>query len=219
MKNIRRIFLGIFLAFSFAAGLFAETESPIFDDKMLLEGYAKKYSQEPKDVLLAMIKDDDLTPYMSAAAIHVFRERFSKEVVGKEKNIIEKILLRRLNRTNSIFVEIEAMHTLCMMDRYQYFNSVIPALIEFLDHYNSAVNDLAFNSTNEILSKGLKRPREARIVFNTLRRNLYLTRKKFEDIEEPGPKLKQKLELLRWAIKILGTQELQRLPPEIIDFL
>ena len=133
--------------------------------------------------------------------------------------MVEKILIRRLNHTDSTFVQLEIMHTLCLMDRYQYFNSVIPALIEFLDHYNSAVNDLAFNSTNEILASGSKRPREARIVFNALRRNLYLIRRKLADIEEPGPKLKQKLELLRWAIKILGTQELQRLPPEIIDFL
>ena len=194
-------------------------ESFILDDKMLLDGYSKKYAEEPKEFLLAMIKDDDLTPYMSAAALRIFRQRFSQELVGSEKKITEKILLRRLNRTNSNFVEIEVMHILCVMDRYRYFGSFIPLMIELIDHQNSSIGELAFNSVNEILLNGPKRSREARIVFNTLRKNLFLSRQTYEDIDEPGPKLKQKLELLRWAIKVLGTQELQRLPPKIIDFL
>lgn len=197
---------------------FAESENTIFDDKMLLEGYAQKYSDKSKDTLLAMIKDEDLTSYMCAAAIRVFREKYSQEVFGAEKVAAEKILLRRLSRADSSFIEIEAMRTLCAMDRYKYFESMIPALIQLLDHYNETVNELAFNSINDII-RGQKRAREARIVFNTLRKNLFLSRKKYENIKEPGPRLKLKLELLRWAIKILGTQELQRLPSEIIDFL
>ena len=191
----------------------------IFDDKTLLAAYAQKYAEEPKEFLLAMIKDDALTPYMSAAALHIFRERFSEEIVGSEKKATEKLLLRRLNRANSNFVEIEVMHTLCVLDRYKYFGSFVPLLIEFIDHQNPTVGELSFEAVNNILLDGPKRSREARIVFNVLRRNLFLSRRKLQDMDEPGPKLKQKLELLRWAIKILGTQELGRLPPEVIDFL
>jgi hypothetical protein len=45
---------------------------------------------------------------------------------------------------------------------------------------------------------------------------LYLSRKKITDTTQADARLTQKIELLRWAIKILGNQELQRLPPETI---
>ncbi len=196
-----------------------QTEYTIFDDKMLLDGYAKKYGTETKDVLIQMIKDDDLTPYMSAATIRVFRNQFAKEIVGSEKNYIEKILLRRLAKSTSSFVDVEVMHTLCRLDRYQYFESMVPALIQLIDHYNATVNGMAYTGLEDILAAGTKRAREARIVFNVLRKKLFLSRKKFENLKEPGPKLKQKLELVRWAIKILGTEELKKLPHEIIPFL
>ncbi len=196
----------------------AETEYSIFDDKTLILGYTEKYAEKSKDVLLAMIKDEELTSYMCAAAIRAFREKYSSEIFGAEKKAVEKILLRRLARADSSFIELEIMQTLCLMDRYKYFESMVPGLIQLLDHYNETVSEWAFEGINEII-KGQKRAREARIVFNTLRKKLFLSRKKYENIKEPGPKLKQKLSLLRWAIKILGTQELQRLPSEIIDFL
>ena len=62
----------------------------IFDDHMLLEGYTKKYGEFSKEILLAMIKDDTLTPYRSAAAVRVFQEKYSSEVVSSEKKKIEK---------------------------------------------------------------------------------------------------------------------------------
>ena len=197
----------------------SESEYTVFDDKMLLDGYAKKYADESKETLLEMIKDDTLTPYMSAAGIRVFRESFSREVFASEKNVIEKILLRRLNKSDSTFVDIEAMHTLCLMDRYKYFESMVPVMIQLLDHYNSAVNELAFNGVQDILASGPKRSREARIVFNTLRKTLFLSRKRLINVKEPDARLKQKLSLLRWAIKILGTEELKRLPSEVIPLL
>ena len=193
--------------------------SPIFDDKMLLDGYTEKYQDLPKDIILEMIKDDTLSSYRTAAAIHIFRDKFSAEVVSTEKIQIEKILLRRFNRTDSPFVQVEIMSTLCQMDRYRYFKAMVPALIQKLDHYNSTVNEIAFDSLNKILDSGAKRPREARIVFNTLRKVLFLSRKRLANITEPGPKLTQKLKLLRWSIKILGIQEIDKLPKEVINLL
>ena len=113
-----------------------EQPFPIFDDKMLLEGYAKRYKDLSKDILLEMIKDDTVTSYKMAAAIRAFRENYSDEVVSHEKSGIEKILLRRLNRTDSSFVQVEVMYTLCVLDRYRYFPSMVPPLIQKLDHYN-----------------------------------------------------------------------------------
>lgn len=191
----------------------------IFDDQVLLEGYTKKYSNFSKEILVAMIKDDTLTPYRSAAAVRVFREKFISEVVSREKKIIEKILLRRLHRTNSPFVEVEIMHTLCQMDRYRYFKSMAPALTQKLDHYNAAVNENAFDSLNQIIETGSNRSREARIIFNTLRKMLFLSRKRLATIQEPGPRLTKKLKLLRWSIKMLGNQELKKLPKEVINLL
>jgi hypothetical protein len=191
----------------------------IFDDKMLLDGYADKYSDVPKEILLEMIKDDTLASYKSAAAVRVFNEKYGVEVVSREKNIILKTLLRRLNRTNSPFVQVEIMFTLIKMDRYRYFASMVPALIQKMDHYNVTVNELSFHYLNNITDAGTKRSREARIVFNTLRKVLFLSRKRLATIVEPGPKLTQKIKLLRWSIKILGSQELKRLPKEVLHLL
>ena len=195
------------------------SNSPIFDDKMLLEGYSQKYRDLPQETILEMMKDDTLSSYRMAAAIAVFREKFSAEVVSNEKVQIEKILLRRFNRTDSSFVQVEIMSALCQMDRYRYFKAMVPALIQKLDHYNSAVNEAAFNSLNNLLETGPKRPREARIVFNTLRKVFFLSRKRLANITEPGPKLTQKLKLMRWSIKILGIQEIDKLPKEVINLL
>ena len=191
----------------------------IFDDQMLLEGYTKKYSDFSKEILLAMIKDDTLTPYRSASAVKVFRKKFSGEVVSNEKKRIEKVLLRRLHRTDSPFVQVEIMHTLCQMDRYRYFKSMAPALTQKLNHYNTAVNENAFNSLNAIIDAGSNRNSEARIIFNTLRKILFLSRKRLEVIKEPDPQLSKKLKLLRWSIKVLGNQELKKLPKEVINLL
>jgi len=194
------------------------TTSPIFSDQLLLDGYTQTYRSEPKEVILAMIQDDTLDDYKMAASVRVFRSKFSQELFLREKRALEKILLRRLNRTDSIFVEIEVMLTLCHMDRYKYFVSMIPTLIQKLDHYNKTVNEIAYQGINELL-KNQNRTREARIVFNTLQKNLFLSRKRLSNIKEPDEKLKQKLSLLRWSIKILGTEELNKLPKEVIPLL
>jgi len=191
----------------------------IFDDQMLLKGYPEKYNGLSKEILLEMIKDDTLTSYRSASAIRVFRTKFADEVVSREKKVIEKILLRRLHRTDSPFAQVESMHALCQLDRYHYFKSMVPALIQKLDHYNSAVNENAFNSLNEIIAAGSNRNREARIVFITLRKMLFLSRKRLADVKEPDVKLSRKLKLLRWSIKVLGNQELKKLPKEVINLL
>jgi len=196
----------------------AQEDSPIFDDKKLLEGYTKQYENEPKDVLVAMINDDDLPPFKTAAAIRVFNNKFAEVVFAKEKILIEKALLRRLALTNSVYVEIEIRHTLCKMDRYKYFESMVPFLLQRLDHYNKVVDDLAYTYIDDIIKTGQNRSREARIVFNTLRKILFLSRQKLKNnAQAADERLKQKIELLRWSIKILGNQELQRLPPEVIQ--
>lgn len=218
---MKRLFLTL-LIFSFAFPCLTahpQTEYTIFDDKALLDGYAKKYAGETKEILLEMIKDDGLASYKCAAAIHVFKERFGKEIFSPEKNSVEKILLHRLAKTDSNFVEIEIMHTLCIIDRYKYFDAMIPVLIQLVDHYNETVSELAYNSTKDTIDSGYNRSREARIVFNVLRRMLFLSRKKLQDVKEPSLRLKRKLELLRWSIKVLGTQELKKLPAEVINLL
>ncbi len=192
----------------------------VFDDRMLLNGYTKKFVNETKHILIAMIKDDTLSPYKSAAAIRVFKTKYSEEIVSREKRIMEKMLIRRFVRTTSPFVQIEIMHTLCLMDRYRYFKAMIPSLIQKLDHYNATVNELAAEYLDDIVEeRGNKRSREARIVFTTLRKVLFLSRKRLQDVKEPSPPLKEKLKLLRWAVKILGNQELKRLPSEVIPLL
>lgn len=226
MKKFQLILLAIFWGSILPAAVLSAEETPnnvssytIFDDKMLLDGYAQKFKEEPKEIILEMIKDDTLTPYKTASAVRVLRERFAAEVFSKEKILIEKYLLRRLDRTDSTFVQVEIMHTLCVMDRYRYFPSMVPILIQKLDHYNSAVNEISYNALNNIIATGHDRPREARIIFNSLRKTLFLMRKRIAGVKEPGAKLKQKLELLRWSIKILGTEELKKLPKEVIGLL
>lgn len=189
------------------------------DDKTILEELSKEYLELSEEIITAMIKDDTLSAYKSAAAIRVFKLRYSKDLVGRDKKEIEKLLLWRLNRTESPFVEVEIMHTLCIMDRYRYFDSMVPALIQKLEHYNSAVSDFAFSALNDIIGVGNNRTREARIVFNTLRKILFLSRMRLAAVTEPSPRLKQKLHLLRWSIKILGSQELKKLPREVISLL
>jgi len=191
----------------------------IFDDKMLLNGYTQKYRDLSKDVIIEMIKDETLSPYRSAAAVRVFKEEFSNEVFSKEKKIIEKTLLRRLNRAETPFVQVEIMSALCRMDRFKYFKSMVPALIQKLDHYNDTVNEMAFFNLNHMIESGQNRTREARIIFNTLRKVLFLSRKRLSNIVEPSPRLSQKLKLLRWSIKVLGRQELKRLPKEVLRLL
>ena len=195
------------------------SNSPIFDDKKLLEGYTQRYENLTEDVLLEMIKDDALTSYIIAASVRVLREKYISEMVAAEKIRVIKILWHRFTRNESPFVDIEIMYTLCFIDRYQYFESMIPALIQKLDHYNTTVNEMAFNALNDILEKGNNRPREARIVFNTLRKILFLSRNRLANVSEPGPRLSNKLQLLRWSIKILGNQELKKLPKEVINLL
>ncbi|MDP8265132.1 MAG: hypothetical protein P9M12_06635 [Candidatus Aceula lacicola] len=194
---------------------YAQAQHSLLDDKKLLGGYSKRYADEPKDVLLAMINDETLSPYQTAAAVRVFRENFSQIIFSREKKLALRSLIRRLSRTDSIFVKIEIMYTLCEMDKYKYFKSMVPNLIRAMDHYNKTANELAFTYINNIIS-GQNRTREARIVFNTLRRILFLSRKKLRNVINPNKRLKQKIELLRWSIKILGNQELKRLPPEAL---
>lgn len=196
---------------------YAQDDSAIFDDKRLLEGYAQQYENETKDTLVAMINDDDLPPFKTAAAIRVFDAKFSQVVFSREKIWIEKALLRRLALTNSVYVEIEIRHALCHMDRYKYFESMVPTLLYRLDHYNKVVNELAYGHIDAIIKSGQNRSREARIVFNTLRKMLFLSRKKLANAAADDERLKRRIELLRWSIKILGNQELQRLPSEVIQ--
>jgi hypothetical protein len=191
----------------------------IFDDKKLLDGYKKKYSPLSKEILLAMIKDYNLNSYKSTAAVMVFNEKYAPEVVSKEKRRVEKILLRRLARTESPFLQVEIMYTLCCLDRYRYFKSMVPGLIQKLNHYNATVNEIAFKSLQTIIDQAESRTREARIVFNTLRKIMFLSRRRLAEIDEPQPKLARKLKLLRWSVKVLGTQELQRLPEEVLHLL
>ena len=193
---------------------------PIFDDKLLLNGYTEKFSDQTKDFLLAMIQDENLdNPFQMAAAVRVFKEKFSQEIFNREKVIVEKILLRRLHRADSAFVQVEIMHTLCRMDRFKYFDSMIPVLIQKLDHYNETVNEMAYTGLQDMVNTGHNRAREARIIFNTLRKVLFLTRRRLANVTEPDARLKQKLTLLRWSIKVLGSQELNRLPKEVINLL
>ncbi|MEI7999290.1 MAG: hypothetical protein WCH62_07300 [Candidatus Omnitrophota bacterium] len=190
----------------------------IFDDRALINGYTDKFSDESREVLLEMISDDSIGPYKCTSAVRVFKRKHAKEVLSAEKSGVLKVLLRRLNRTDSPFVQVEIFHTLVALDHYQYFEAMVPALIQKLDHYNPVVRNLAFEDLSDII-KDNERPREARIVFNTLRKIFFLTHNRLNNISKPDEKLKQKISILRWAIKILGTQELRRLPSEVIRLL
>ena len=239
---MKRILLGwtVVLSFSFISVALAETsqavdaagsqeikaaivergfDNAIFDDTMLINGYAAKIAAAQKDFLLAMINDDSLVAYRRAAAVRVFREKFAGQIVSKERAIIERVFLRQLERAASPLVQIEIMHTLLVMDRYRYFDSMVPALIQKMDHYDEAVVDLAYKSIVSINGQGNQRSREARIIFNTLRKMFFLTRKKLDDATVTDPRLRNKLDLLRWSIKVLGTDQLQNLPKEVISLM
>lgn len=190
----------------------------IFDDRALINGYTEKYAEENQDVLFAMINDESLGAYKISAAIRVFKQKYAPDILKAEKPAIIKTLLRRLARTDSAFVQVEIMHTLVVIDRYQYFDSMVPALIQKMDHYNKVVSALAYDNLLEIL-KNSPHTREARIVFNTLRKIFFLTRRKLDPTQEPSEQLKGKLSILRWSVKILGTQELKNLPQEVISVL
>jgi hypothetical protein len=194
-------------------------DESIFDDKFLIEGYAAKIAPATKDVLLAMINDTTIPAYRKAAAVRVFRERFASQIVAKERAIIERFLLRQLERTDSSHVQIEIMHTLLVIDRYRYFDAMVPALIQKLDHYDKYVVELAYTSLQHINSLGNQRAREARIEFNTLRKIFFLTRRKLAGADKDDPRLKYKLELLRWSVKVLGTDELKNLPKEVLNLM
>ena len=190
----------------------------IFDDKALLQGYTQKYADESRDILLAMIADNSLGEYKCTAAVRVFKQKYANEVLSREKPNVLRILIRRLNRSDSPFVQVEIMHALIVLDRYQYFESMVPALIQKMDHYNPVVRNMAYEDLLAITKDSLY-PREARIVFETLRKIFFLSRNRLRNITTPDEKLRQKLDLLRWAIRILGTQELKRLPSEVINLL
>lgn len=190
----------------------------VFDDRALINGYTEKFAAEPKETLVAMMADESLGGYKVAAAIRVFKQKYAEDTLKDEKPPIIKSLLRRLNRTDSPFVQVEIMHTLVVLDHYQYFESMVPALILKMDHYNKVVSALAYDNLQEVI-KTATRTREARVVFNHLRKMFFLSRKRLGAVSEPDQKLKQKLEILRWSIRVLGTQELKNLPQEIISLL
>ena len=194
-------------------------DESIFDDKFLVEGYAAKIAPATKEVLLAMINDTTIPNYRKAAAVRVFRERFAAQIVAKERAIIERFLLRQLERTASPHIQIEIMHTMLVIDRYRYFDAMVPALIQKIDHYDKYVAELAFTSVEHINQIGNQRGREARIEFNTLRKIFFLTRRKLAQADEADPRLKYKLELLRWSVKVLGTDELKNLPKEVLNLM
>lgn len=190
----------------------------IFDDRALINGYTDKYADESKETLLAMIADESLGDYKTTAAIRVFKQRYAPDVFAAEKPTIIKLLFRRFNHSDSAFVQVEIMHTLVVLDHYQYFDSMVPALILKIDHYNRVVSALAYDNLQEIL-KTSNRTREARIVFKTLRKIFFLSRKRIGKVSDPDMALRHKLELVKWSIKLLGTQELKNLPQEVINLL
>jgi hypothetical protein len=212
------ILFSSYLSFAEELAVVDKSGQVIFDDKALIEGYRKKYTDLPDEVITEMIKDETLSAYQSAAALKIFTEKLANDMVRREKILTEKTLLRRLNRADSPFVQVELMNALCTVDRYRYFATMIPAMIQKLDHYNETVNEMAFNNLVMLTEKS-NRSREARLVFETLRKVLFLSRKRLAAVTVPGPRLSQKLQLLRWSIKVLGSEELQRLPKEVINLL
>lgn len=191
----------------------------IFDDTMLLEGFSNHYKKESKSTLLAMIQDKTVDDIKIAAAVRAFREEYALEIFSKEKESAIHLLLRKLNRADSAFIDVEIMWTLCLMDRYKYFKPLMPKLIQKIDHYNNTINKSAYTAINEIIKSGNNHAREARIVFNTLRKILFLSRRRLAQITEPDEKLTRKLKILKWSVKVLGSQELRRLPKEVLNLL
>ena len=190
-----------------------------FDDKALIQGYTTKLLPAPKDLLLAMINDEGLHAYRKAAAVKVFREKFAPAMVSRERVIIEKVLLQQLQRSLIVPLQIEILHTLVVMDRFRYYEPMVPIVVRKMDHYDAYVNELAYEALVNINTSEVTRPREARIVFNALRKIFFLSRKKLKTADTLDPKMHNKFELLRWAIKILGTEELKRLPLEVISLM
>lgn len=219
---ISMLFISICMPFH---ALFAESVEgedlggdAVFDDLALINGYTDKFASESKETLLAMIADDSLGNYKCAAAIRVFKQKYGSELFKDEKPAIIRSILRRLNRTDSPFIQVEVMHVLIVLDRYQYFESMVPSLIQKLDHYNQVVSALAYDNLNEI-TKSSSRPREARVVFNTLRKIFFLSKKRLANVSVPDARLKRKLMILRWSMKVLGSQLLKSLPSEVINLL
>lgn len=194
-------------------------EEAMFDDKLIFNGYVAKYKEKSKEVIVAMMNDTTVNGFQLAAALSIFRDEIADQAVGTEKSSYEKTLLRILAHEDSPFVQTQTMSALIALDRYKYFRVYVPKVIEKLDHYNEAVVDIAYDDLTVMISKSTARTREARIIFNTLRKMLFLSRKKLETINEPDEKLRKKLDLLFWTIKVLGTQELNQLPPEVIRLL
>ncbi|MBF0478906.1 MAG: hypothetical protein HQL26_05450 [Candidatus Omnitrophica bacterium] len=191
----------------------------LLDDRQQIDEYTDKFKQIPKDILLEMVKDETLNPLRMTATMSIINQQYVKEMVQSERIQYERALLRMLSRTDSSFVQVESMYGLCVADRYEYFDSMVPALIQKLNHYNTGVNLLAYENLDQLLLDGQNRQREARIVFNTIRKILFLSRRKLESMSTPEPKLDRQLKILRWSIKVLGNQELQRLPREVIHLL
>jgi hypothetical protein len=227
-KIITFILTSILIFLTFSSSVHAATsssnpqgslEEAIFDDKVLFQGYVDKYKDKPRDVIVAMMNDSTIGTFKLAAAIRIFSADFADQTVTTEKNFSEKTLLRILGHENSPYVQTESMSALIALDRYKYFKIMVPRLIEKLDHYDDAVVDIAYDDLSMLITKSTARTREARIIFNTLRKILFLSRKKLEYIEEPDEKLQKKLDLLFWCIKVLGTQELKQLPSEVIRLL
>jgi len=216
------LFLTLAVITPLPAAMSQENPTPtnIFDDKYLIDGYTQRYAKETFSVLLARLRDETLNPLKTTAAIQVITDKFSDHIFSRDKAITVKVLLRRLNRTDSAFVQVAALHALCRLNRYQYFNPMMPELILKIDHYDSAVSQMAANAVNDIIAHGNDKSWEARIVFSTLRKVFFMSRNKLpSEIERNSPALKEKLKILRWSIKILGTQELRALPKEVIPLL
>jgi hypothetical protein len=191
----------------------------IFNDQLLINGYAQKYEKQPLTVILAMIQDDTLDPIKTAAATLVLRDTYSDELFKRDKVIAEKALWRRLNRTDSVFVQVETMHTLCRLDRYQYFKPLVPALILKMEHYDQVVGEMAARAILDIIDHGKDTAWEARIIFHTQRKVFFLNRNKLTEAAQQNPVFKEKIKILRWTIKILGSEELKALPKELIPLL
>lgn len=190
----------------------------VFDDRALINGYIDKFSGEDKSVLLAMINDDSIGAYKTAAAVRVFKQKYGSQILSDEKPSVIRLLLRKLSRIDSPFAQVEIFHSLIVLDRYQYFESMMPRLIQKLDHYNEVVRTLSYENIEDIIQDN-DRTREARIVFTTLRKMFFLSRNRLNNVQVINEQLKRKIKLLRWAIKVLGTQELKRLPSEVIRLL
>ncbi len=190
-----------------------------FDDGFLMQGFADRYMDEDFETLLAMVQDETIPDIKAAAAVRAFREKYALDIFNRDKAAAERVLLKTYNRSGSAFLQVELMHTLVLMDRYKYYATFVPRLLLKMDHYNDAINQAAFKGMEDIISHGNNRSREARIVFNTLRKMLFLKKKRLANVTEPDERLKQKIGILKWSIKILGSQELDRLPKEVLNLL